>query len=79
MLILEAQIDHPNKRFGELAIEMGHISTIQLEDALQRQGRSNKHQLEIIREEGGVTTPALAEATVAYVRMLELQLFSSAA
>lgn len=72
MRVLDSQVDTPHKRFGELAVEAGHITTVTLETALRQQQSEQKHQIEVARQEGEISPRTLEEIIPAYVRLLEL-------
>lgn len=73
MNVLEQQADDPGVRFGELALKLGYLTTVQLESALQFQRSHRRHQVAIVRDEGLLRGPELNGAIVGYVQLLELQ------
>lgn len=73
MNVLERQADEPGVRFGELAVRLGYLTTVQLEAALQFQQSHRRHQVTIVRDEGLLRGPELNGAVVNYVQLLELQ------
>ncbi|MGH1343635.1 MAG: hypothetical protein ACRBN8_18905 [Nannocystales bacterium] len=73
MTLLELQADLPGVRFGELALRVGYVTTVQLEDALKFQATHRRHQIAIVAQDGQLARPDLDAAVVAYVHFLELQ------
>lgn len=73
MRVLALQSDMPGVRFGELAIRVGLINTVQLEDALSRQSTARKHQLEVVRELELFDDGELQNVMKDYVVFLELR------
>ena len=73
MTLLELQADLPEVRFGELALRVGYVTTVQLEDALKFQAAHRRHQISIVAQDGQLGRPDLDAAVVAYVHFLELQ------
>jgi len=72
MRILEAQAEDPQTRFGELAVMLGHITTVELEAALRQQRVSRRHQMEIVLKDGLVPRRELDAATAKYIELLEM-------
>ncbi len=73
MNLLELQSETPTVRFGELAVRVGYLTTLQLEDALRFQRTHRRHQIEIVFQEGLLSKADLDSAVVGYVQFLELQ------
>lgn len=73
MNLLEIQADAPTVRFGELAVRVGYLTTLQLEDALTYQRSHRRHQIEVVFQERLLSKPDLDSAVVGYVQFLELQ------
>ncbi|MBV1860491.1 MAG: hypothetical protein KUG77_18910 [Nannocystaceae bacterium] len=72
MRTLEAQTEHPEVRFGELAVMLGHLTTVELDAALRHQRECRRHQMEIVLKDGLVPRHELDAVTVRYVELLEM-------
>ena len=72
MEVLEAQVEDPGVRFGELAVTLGHLTTVELEAALRQQREYRRHQMEIVLKDGLVPRSELDAVTVKYVELLEM-------
>jgi hypothetical protein len=72
MQILDAQADQPNMRFGELAVSLGYLGTVELEEALRKQREHRRHQIDIVRKDALVPARELDAAIVGYVELLEM-------
>lgn len=72
MQVLEAQADRPHVRFGELAVRLGLLTTVELEAALRQQRERRRHQIEIVRREELVPVRELDAALITYVEFLEM-------
>ncbi len=72
MQVLEAQAEHPQVRFGELAVMLGHLTTVELEGALRQQREYRRHQMEIVLRDELVPRRELDAVTVKYVELLEM-------
>lgn len=59
------------RRFGEVAVQEGLITTAQLEAALARQTEARMHQIDAVRRLGVLSSSELNRLVVEYVAFLE--------
>jgi len=77
--ILQVQARHPGLRLGEIAVERGHCTRAQLEDALRTQRDLSPHVLDLLGPSGSVEPEKLLRAVTRYVRALEARIPASSA
>jgi hypothetical protein len=71
MNIVYQQADHPEMRFGELAVRAGYISEQELLLALREQRLLRRHPAEILLEQGAMEPAHLVRALVGYTKLQE--------
>lgn len=71
MNIVYQQADHPEIRFGELAVRAGYISEEELLLALREQRLLRRHPAEILLEQGTMELAHLVRALVGYAKLQE--------
>lgn len=76
--ILDVQAEQPNLRFGEIAVMLGVLSTVELEAALRQQREQRPHLIDLIRQEGLVPRRTLDSALLKYVEFLEMSSIDAA-
>ncbi|MFO0725350.1 MAG: hypothetical protein U1E65_16320 [Myxococcota bacterium] len=71
MTILAAQTEHPNERFGSIAVRLGLISPEQLGEALLRQSKVRVHPAQVVLTLELLDEERWREAMIEYVKTLE--------
>lgn len=74
MRVFAAQADEPHRRFEQIAVEHGYITTCQLHEALHEQRVAQRHQIEIVHQLGLLDEGRFVELVVAYTQLLEMSL-----
>ncbi len=69
--LLDRQAREPAKRLGDLAVEAGYCTRVQLEECLATQRDSSPHPVEVLLSEHHLDPVRLLRALVPYLRQLE--------
>ena len=70
--LLEQQANHPTKRIGELAVEAGYVDPQTVDALVSEQSASRtQHPIDTLRRQTTLSSDALFEAMVAYIKLVE--------